>query len=92
MIETYDKTISRGRRENDAPIIGRNSWDEYIRKGKWKLLIRYGRKKTLSDLERDPNEENNLVLKETRKAAELELLLTTFKQDIIEKHGIPERP
>ena len=36
--------------------------------------------------------ENNLVLKETRKAAELELLLTTFKQDLIKKYGIPERP
>ena len=85
MIETYDKTIIRGGRENDDPIIGRNSWDEYIRQGKWKYLLHPnsggwskggdGKPSQLYDMEKDQKEQNNLVDEFPEKAKEMLALI-----------------
>ncbi len=82
MLETYQETISRGQGLKQQPIIGKNSWDEYIRIENWKYIVLRGSKRMLFNLAYDPHEEKNLILDYPQKAAELEVMLKSYKHNI----------
>ena len=65
-------------------FFGKNHWDEFVRMGKWKLIIRYGRFRELYNLDTDPGETRNLVEKNPEVAQSLEAKLLAHKLKISE--------
>lgn len=78
----YDTMLGRSTRHRT--LVGRNGWDEYIRIGRWKLLIAYGRFKSLFDLEADPLELVDLYTMRPMVAKQLESELLQRK---LNAHG-----
>ncbi len=60
-------------------FFGKNGWDEYARRGPWKLIIKYGRFRSLFNLESDPHENNDIISSNQNIARELEARLLTHK-------------
>lgn len=80
-VDTLDSMVAE-KRNDDQLLIGRNSWDEYVRRGDWKLIIEYDRIKSLFNLKEDPREEYNLYDTNVEKARELESLLLQYKRHL----------
>jgi arylsulfatase A-like enzyme len=89
MLEPYHETILRGSGPVDREIVGKNSWDEYIRLGDWKLITVRGTRNRLYHIKSDPGETNNLFDKRQAEAATLEARLSAFKADLYERYEIP---
>jgi arylsulfatase A-like enzyme len=70
-------------------IFGRNSFDEFVRRGDWKLIIKYGRIKMLFNLRDDPGEAVNQIESRTDVARELERLLLEHRRNLLSKLIIP---
>ncbi|MDH3380097.1 MAG: sulfatase-like hydrolase/transferase, partial [Gammaproteobacteria bacterium] len=71
--------VLSGRNTEEKVLIGKNNWDEYIRIGPWKLIVRYGRFKLLFNIKSDPHESIDLYLKEPIIANRLEATLLNHK-------------
>lgn len=61
--------------QNDKMYFGKNNWDKYARAGKWKLIIRHGKYRSLYNLDEDPGEKTDLLGKNQKIARDLELSL-----------------
>lgn len=66
-VPDYDSRYERslldelsGPASEERVLIGRSPWDEYVREGRWKLIIEYGKFRHLFDLGSDQNESTDL--------------------------------
>lgn len=90
MIEPYDRTIVRGGADGVPEIVGKNSWDEYIRRGEWKYIVRYSSQRLLYNIVEDPGETRNRYDDNPAKAAELEARLAAYKRRLHEQARVNE--
>ncbi len=89
--EHFDgETLLRDLTERDPLhpyLIGRNDYDEYIRKNDLKLIIKNGELLELYDLEKDPSETGNLSHQLAAETRALRSALDMIKLSILEKDG-----
>jgi arylsulfatase A-like enzyme len=79
--------VISGERYQRTRILGKNDPDEYIREGKWKMLVRYRQQHELYDLTKDPEQRENVILWNRMKAKRMEYINnyeTPWKNLIVE--------